>query len=51
MSKKPRVGRGRAVFQHVQPPGVVGAHDAHVVGNDVENLAHAVRLSVAQKRS
>ncbi len=33
----------RAPFQHVEPPGVVGAADAHVVGHEVEDLAEAVR--------
>ena len=33
-----------AVFKHVKPPGVVGTHDSHVVGNDVENLPQTVRL-------
>src|SRR4051812_39392879 len=36
-----RVGRGAAVLQHVVPQGVVAA-DAHVVGHDIEELAHAV---------
>ncbi len=35
---------GRAVFQHVEPPAVVGAHHAHVVGHDVEDLPHAMRV-------
>jgi len=38
------VDRGRPVLEHVHPPGVVGAHHPHVVGDHVENLAHAVRL-------
>jgi hypothetical protein len=42
-----RVERGRAVLQHVHPPGVVGAEHAHVVGHHVQQLAHAVR---AQRR-
>jgi len=39
-----RVGRGRAVLQHVAPPRVVATEHAHVVGHHVEDLAHAVRL-------
>ncbi len=37
------VGRGLAVLQHVHPPGVVGAHDAHVVRHHVEQLTHVLR--------
>ena len=36
------VGRGSTVFQDIEPPGIVLAQDAHVIGNDVENLAHAM---------
>ena len=36
------VQRRRAVFQHVQPPRVVGLQHAHVVGHHVQHLAHAV---------
>src|SRR5215217_4320870 len=35
------VRRGSAALQHVVPQGVVAA-DAHMVGNDVEKLAHIV---------
>src|SRR5580704_12554279 len=31
-----------AVFQHVHPPGVVGAEDADVVGDDVDDVSHVV---------
>jgi hypothetical protein len=31
-----------AVFEHVQPPGVVGVHHAHVVRHRVQYVAHAV---------
>ena len=37
-----RVRRRAPVFQHVEPPGVVGLQHAHVVRHDVEDLAHAV---------
>ena len=44
------VRRGAAVLEHVEPPRVVAAHDAHVIGHDVEHLAHAVRAQ-ARRRS
>ncbi len=37
-------GRSRAIFQHIQPPRVVSAHDAHVIGHDVEDLAQVMDL-------
>ena len=37
-------GGGLAVFQHVQPPVIIIAHDAHVVGHHVHDLAHAPLL-------
>ena len=36
------VRRGGSVFQHVVPPDVFVADDAHVVGHDVEDLAEVV---------
>jgi hypothetical protein len=38
-----RVGRGREAtpFQHGEPPRIVGAADAHVVGHDVEQKLQA----------
>ena len=38
------IGRGLSVLQHVDPPAVLGAFDAHVIGNDIEDLPHAVAL-------
>ena len=38
-----RVGRGGAVLEHVEPPGVAVLRDAHVVGDDVDEQAHAAR--------
>src|SRR4029077_15464770 len=35
-------GRTLAPFENVEPPGVVGAADGHVVGDEVEDEAHAV---------
>ena len=32
--------RGGAVLQHVVPPEVFGGGRAHVIGHDVQNLAH-----------
>jgi hypothetical protein len=42
MSKVSACDGRPAVFQHVQPPGVVGLQHAHVVGHDVQDLPHAV---------
>src|SRR5947209_3688823 len=36
------ITRGLAIFQDIQPPGIVTAHNAHVVGNDIQNLPHAM---------
>ena len=38
------VGRRRAVLEDVVPPGVFAADHGHVVGDDVEQNAHAARL-------
>ena len=35
--------RGRSVLEHVEPPGVVAAHHAHVVGHQVQDHPHALR--------
>ena len=35
-----------AVFEHVLPPGVGAAADAHVVGNDIEDEAHSMRVEL-----
>ena len=43
------VDRGRAVLEHVHPPGVVRAHDAHVIGNHVENVPHGVGAERARE--
>ena len=34
------VRRAGAVLQHVGPPGVLAGRGAHVIGHDVEDLAH-----------
>src|SRR5579884_1706108 len=36
------VTRGLTIFEHVEPPGIVRAHDAHVVWDHIENLAHTM---------
>ncbi len=36
------VHRGLAVLEHVHPPGVVAAEDAHVVRHEIEDVPHAV---------
>src|SRR5439155_1487841 len=33
-----RVSGSFPVLQNVKPPGVITAHDPHVIGNDVKNL-------------
>jgi hypothetical protein len=43
------VGAVRPPFQHVQPPRVVRAH-AHVVGHEVEQEPHVVRLQLGDQR-
>ena len=37
-----RVFRTGSVLEHVEPPAVVGGRHRHVVGDDVEELSHAV---------
>ncbi len=44
------VGRRGAVLQHVVPPRVLVAEDAHVVGHDVEDLAQAVFVQGRDQR-
>ena len=44
-----RIGADRAPFEHVQPPGIVGT-DAHVVGHEVEQQAHAVLVQGLDQR-
>ena len=46
----PRIARGHAVLEHVDPPRVVGAEHAHVVGHEVDQQAEAVRAR-ARRRS
>ena len=44
-----RERRKLAPFEHRQPPGIVGAPDAHVVRHDVEQELKAVRLDIGRK--
>ena len=44
------VGRRRAVFQNIVPPGIIVRCNAHVVGNDVQNQAHSVFVKHSGKR-
>src|SRR5260370_41507322 len=39
-----RIARRFPILQNIKPPGIVTSHDSHVVGNDVENLSHAVLM-------
>ena len=36
--------RGRAPFQHVEPPRIVGEMHPDMVGNEIEDQAEVVRL-------
>src|SRR5205823_8951628 len=38
------IGRRFPILQNIKPPDIVAAHDSHVVGNDVENLSHAMLM-------
>src|SRR5438445_4625078 len=38
------IGRRFPILQNIKPPNIVAAHDSHVVGNDVENLSHAMLM-------
>ncbi len=40
--EKLRVMAAASEFQQVQPPGIIGAADAHMVGNDIDDQSHAV---------
>ena len=44
-----REGARRAVLEHVPPPGVRGPGDAHVVGDDVEDLPDPARVQGGQQ--
>src|SRR5262249_8710935 len=51
-----RVGRAGAVLEHVQPPRITVAGDAHVIGHDVEDDSHApaperLRHAVERRRA
>ena len=41
--KEGGVQRCGPVLEHVHPPGIVGAHDADVIGHDIEDMAHTMR--------
>src|SRR3954468_11779351 len=41
--------RGFSVFEDIEPPGVITAHNAHMVGDNVENLAHAVTMQLGDQ--
>ena len=47
--EKTRVDGGFAVFKNVEPPCVVIAHDAHVIGHDVEYQSHAMFVKSRDK--
>jgi len=38
-----------AIFEHIEPPGIVATHHTHVVGHDVENQSHAVQVEGIDK--
>ena len=45
-----RVGRAHAVFQHVHPPDILTAFDAHVVRHEIEDVPHAEALHLLDHR-
>ena len=47
--EKTRINRRLAILKNVKPPGVIAAHDAHVIGNDVENQSHAAFVESGDK--
>jgi hypothetical protein len=49
--EKVGIGRGLAPLQNVEPPGVVGSSDAHVIRHDVQDLSHAVACECGDLRS
>ena len=42
--KEVRIGRRFPILQNIKPPGIIAAHNSHVVGNDVENLSHTMLM-------
>src|ERR1700733_3509658 len=38
-----------AILQHVEPPRVIAAHDAHVIGNYIEDQSHAMFMKGRDK--
>src|ERR1700746_733069 len=42
--EKIRLGGSFPILEHVEPPAVVAAHYAHVVGNHIQDLSHSVFL-------
>src|SRR5271166_6002750 len=46
--KKRGVCRGRAVFEHVHPPGIL-ATSRHVVGDDIEEETHPLHTELSRE--
>src|ERR1700722_2115943 len=40
--EKIRIDGSFAIFENVQPPGIVAAHHSHVIGHNVEDQPHVV---------
>ncbi len=45
-----RIGREPAPLQHVEPPGIVVADDAHVIRNEIEHQTQAAMLQPVGER-
>ena len=45
-----RVKRARAIFEHILPPDVLWIVNPHVVGDEIGDLSHAVRVQLGDPR-
>ena len=48
--EKTRIGGAGAIFQHIHPEGIPLSLDAHMVRDDVQDLAHVPPLQFADQR-
>ena len=51
MSKKRAEAAARSVFEHVTPPPIGVDRNAHVIGHDVEQEAHAARAHLTRQHA
>ena len=40
------VKRARSIFEHVLPPSILRIVDPHVIGDEIDNLSHAVSVEL-----